>query len=522
MASLKGFDPAESGQTPVDLSGDPVPVGVWGDSTSGLGVFGTSGAPTSNQDNIPIGKLAGVTGHGVQTIGVRGESIELEGVSGRSKNFIGVSGFAADSGNPGVFGQSAEGGAGVRGVILSETGIGVHGRIGPVDLNRDLPKSAGVFGDGGSGDPSSFGVYGISDQGKGVHGESKTKTGIGVEGSGNFGVVGIGVVDPPNPDSVGVRGHSDRGGGVQGSSDSNIGVLGTSNSQIGVVGLGDPFGVRGASESDRGGGVQGVGTGAGVGVSGSSGRGIGVHGASGMAVGPSDPGIGVLGTSDVQDGVRGHGLDEFHAGVAGLNFGSGQGIFGQSTSGLAGDFNGNVRVTGTIVHAFASSKIDHPLDPENRYLYHSSVESPDMLNVYNGNTTTDANGDAIVKMPDYFEALNHDFRYQLTVIEQFAQAIVASEIMDNSFVIKTDKPHVKVSWMVTGIRQDTYANAQRISVEEDKPVEERGRYLHPELRGQPKEAGIVRWSVQPQNQLHQVSHSEPEPDNRPARKAKET
>jgi hypothetical protein len=136
-----------------------------------------------------------------------------------------------------------------------------------------------------------------------------------------------------------------------------------------------------------------------------------------------------------------------------------------------------------------------------------------MLNVYSGNATTDANGDAIVTMPDYFEALNQDFRYQLTVIKDFAQAIIASEITDNSFEIKTDKPHVKVSWMVTGIRQDAYANAHRLSVEEDKPAEEHGRYLHPELWGKPKEAGIGRWSVRPQKQLDQKSQSEPEPDS---------
>jgi hypothetical protein len=498
MASVKGFDPAESGQKPVDDANppNPVPVGVWGDSTTGVGVFGTSDALTSNQDNIPIRNLAGVTGHSLNHNGVRGESIHLEGVVGRSKNFIGIHGVAADTRNPGVFGESAGGGVGVRGVVNGETGIGVSGRSGTVDLNRNLPPSAGVFGDGGVGDSLSFGVYGISDQGEGVHGESKTKTGIGVKGSGNVGVEGTGVgdpADPPNPDSVGVLGHSDIGTGVQGTSDSNFGVMGMSKSQIGVVGIGEPVGVFGSSGSDRGGGVRGLNTGAGAGVSGT-----GVNG------------IGVLGEGTIEDGVRGHGLDSGHAGVAGLNFGSGQGVFGQSTSGLAGDFNGNVRVTGTIVKAFASSKIDHPLDPTNKFLSHSSVESPDMLNVYNGNTTTDADGDAIVKMPDYFSALNQDFRYQLTVIKQFAQAIVASEISDNSFVIKTDKPYVKVSWMVTGVRQDKYANAHRVSVEEEKPVEERGRYLHPELWGQPKEAGIVRWSSQPQNQLHQVSHLEPE------------
>lgn len=77
-----------------------------------------------------------------------------------------------------------------------------------------------------------------------------------------------------------------------------------------------------------------------------------------------------------------------------------------------------------------------------------------MLNIYNGNITTDANGDATVVLPAYFEALNRDFRYQLTVIGQFAQAIVQDEIQANHFTIKTDKPGVKVSWQVTGIRQD--------------------------------------------------------------------
>jgi hypothetical protein len=341
-------------------------------------------------------------------------------------------------------------------------------------------------------------------------------TGTGVKGSGKFGVegIGIGAADPPDPDAVGVVGRSDRGGGVEGHSTSNIGVYGESQSQIGVSGKGEPFGVRGTSGSDRGGGVEGFSQNAGVGVSGSSVLGGGVEGHSqnaGVGVsGSSVRGIGVLGEGQTEDGVRGHAQDAGHAGVAGLNFGSGQGIYGESHSGLAGDFNGNVRITGAIVSSFASSKIDHPLDPENRYLYHSSVESPDMLNVYSGNATTDANGDAIVTMPDYFEALNQDFRYQLTVIKDFAQAIIASEITDNSFEIKTDKPHVKVSWMVTGIRQDAYANAHRLSVEEDKPAEEHGRYLHPELWGKPKEAGIGRWSVRPQKQLDQVSQSGPE------------
>ena len=147
--------------------------------------------------------------------------------------------------------------------------------------------------------------------------------------------------------------------------------------------------------------------------------------------------------------------------------------------GLAGYFAGDVQVTGNLTKGGGSFKIDHPLDPENKYLYHAFVESPDMKNIYDGNVVTDENGDAIITLPEYLEALNRDFRYQLTVIGTFAQAIVADEIKGNRFVIRTNAPNVKVSWQVTGIRRDAWASKYLINVEEDKPERERGSYLHP-------------------------------------------
>jgi hypothetical protein len=161
-----------------------------------------------------------------------------------------------------------------------------------------------------------------------------------------------------------------------------------------------------------------------------------------------------------------------------------------------GYFAGNLSVTGKVSKGSGSFKIDDPLDPANKYLSHSFVESPDMMNVYNGNVVTDRYGRATVELPEYFESLNRDFRYQLTVVGKFAQAIVATEIGatkigNNRFVIRTSKPSVKVSWQVTGIRKDAYANANRIPVEEEKPEGERGYYLHPEVFGQPASKGIV-------------------------------
>jgi|HubBroStandDraft_1064217.scaffolds.fasta_scaffold00246_4 hypothetical protein len=158
---------------------------------------------------------------------------------------------------------------------------------------------------------------------------------------------------------------------------------------------------------------------------------------------------------------------------------------------------GDVHVYGTLSKASGSFKIDHPLDPADKYLYHSFVESPDMKNIYDGNITTNSHGVAEVLLPDYFEALNRDFRYQLTVIGQFAQAIVLRKIGNNRFTIKTSKPGVEVSWQVTGIRHDAYADAHRIQVEVEKPPQEQGRYLHPELFGAPAEQAIGYHPLQP-------------------------
>lgn len=147
---------------------------------------------------------------------------------------------------------------------------------------------------------------------------------------------------------------------------------------------------------------------------------------------------------------------------------------------------GNTEIIGTLKKPLSQFVIDHPADPQNKILTHSAVESPDVLNLYCGNVTSDESGNATVPLPDYFEALNEDFRYQLTVIGELAQAVVAEEIRDNQFTIRTDRPNVKVSWQVAGVRKDPFANMYRTAVEEEKPPEQRGTYLHPEVYGQPR------------------------------------
>lgn len=169
--------------------------------------------------------------------------------------------------------------------------------------------------------------------------------------------------------------------------------------------------------------------------------------------------------------------------------GAGYGVYG--TGGLYGVFsNGNLSASGT-----KSFRIDHPSDPENKYLLHYCAESPEPLNVYSGNVTTDANGEAWIQLPPYFDAINKDFRYGLTVVDDgdstsFVQVKVAREIRNNRFKIRTSVGATRVSWEVKGTRNDPWMRQHGTPVEVEKSKSERGTYQHPELYGQPREKGI--------------------------------
>jgi hypothetical protein len=199
----------------------------------------------------------------------------------------------------------------------------------------------------------------------------------------------------------------------------------------------------------------------------------------------------------------------------GVHGGSGNGVYAESQTGYAAYLQGKVIIIGPLSKPGGSFKIDHPLDPANKYLCHSFVESPDMKNVYDGVAVLDDKGEAEIYLPDWFGALNKDFRYQLTAIGApgpnlyIAEEISAADRMNtdynnnnrisnnnnnnkNHFKIAGGTSGMKVSWQITGIRKDPWANAHRVQVEEDKPDKERGHYLHPDLYGQPAENGISR------------------------------
>ena len=99
-----------------------------------------------------------------------------------------------------------------------------------------------------------------------------------------------------------------------------------------------------------------------------------------------------------------------------------------------------------------------PLNSSNNPPRNFFVEGHSMTSICNGNVVTDHHGVAYIDLPAHFDAANRDIRYQLTVVGQFAQAIVLRKVHNNRFTIKTEKPHVEVSWQVTGMRNDASTN----------------------------------------------------------------
>ena len=145
-------------------------------------------------------------------------------------------------------------------------------------------------------------------------------------------------------------------------------------------------------------GVHGTGTTAGVQGQSSASDGSGVYG-----IDDTTGGTGTRGDAGGNGGAGVAGYGNFGAGVYGQSLGGGNGVEGSNgnsnTTGYAGYFDGRVHVNGTLSKNAGSFRIDHPLDPANKYLNHSFVESPDMINVYNGNVTLDAQGEAVVQLP---------------------------------------------------------------------------------------------------------------------------
>ena len=389
-------------------------------------VFGASSAQAVNKnpgDPFSVGIVNSIN----QTSYLSGTSqgAQLD-VSNASPSGVGLEATSLGVGGAGVIGQSL-GGVGVRGSTFLERGNGVEG--------------VSVAG---------LGVSGQSDTGTGVAGKHLGRDGdaAGVEGDTFSSARGaVGVLGRVNSTTAGFNSAGVKGDTAS-TMDGAVGVLGQVTSttpgsgSVAVRGINNGTGANGV-------GVYGSQSGSGRGVFGFSPNGRGVYGFSGG-------GVGVYGESSAGTGV-----------VADSS--TGTGIRASSSTGRAGSFRGNVYVNGQLtvdgssfvigdlnVGGVKLFRIDDPLDPKRKYLVHASVESNQVLNIYSGNITTDRHGTATVRLPAYFDRINTDLRYQLTVVGQFAQAIVAEKEAGNRFVIRTDKPRVEVSWEVTARRNDAY------------------------------------------------------------------
>ncbi len=404
----------------------------------------------------------------------------------------GVSATSSAAGDSGLFASntSTASGYGVFASNYNPAGsavAGVNYSSGTGNAYAIYGQSNGSAGTGVYGTGAANGVYGSSSAGNGVYGQSNGTAsgssgvyGIATTTSGTAPTYGVyGTTGNPNSGSYGVYGSitsPNSGAGVYGSG--GTGVAGISTNEYGFGGLFTGYSAPTGSNFDGSTGVHGTGGNADP-ANGDNG-GVGVSGLGGNG-----------GAGCCADGAGG----SFTGANNGVGFGDG--VDAYPGSGYAGYFRGDVEITGTLNGGTPQVKIDHPQDPANKYFLHASVESSEMKNMYDGNITTDSQGQATVQLPEWFEVLNADFRYQLTVIGQFAQAIVAREIENNRFEIRTSAPNVKVSWQVTGVRQDAYAKAHPLVVEQQKEARLRGFYIHPELYGAPPEKQI-EWARHPQ------------------------
>lgn len=376
-----------------------------------------------------------------------------------------INGYTTADGAYGVYGQATgANGVGVFGITNQATGVGVQG----VTLSAD--GTAGFFvvsvaAGGGSGD----GVVGVTGQSAGF-----AVWGAHTNTTGGTAVVGS------NAANIWYFGAVRAGGSFTGT---NIGVGGFAEATTGTAGrfvLG-PTAAGGAS----------TGTNAGLAVIAHSAQRGGATIAAAMQGGaPTFYANAVV--SAYHDGGNGPG-GVTPVGVIGRvpANSNGQAIRGENPGNGPTDYavyaNGNLAATGG-----KSFLIDHPLDPENKFLRHFCMEGPEPYNVYRGVVTTDAQGRAVVELPSYFEAANRDYTYHLTPVGAIAQVAVIEEVRNNRFVIQSDRPNLKVSWMVMAVRNDPYARYFASPAEQEKPDYYRGKYLIPQVYGKSEEYAVFR------------------------------
>jgi hypothetical protein len=416
-----------------------------------------NGATFSIANPAPTGQAVAISGASASTsgTGILGEATATTGEA------YGVIGRSASQSGRGVFGEATASSGntyGMYGRASSSSGIGVVGEAtaSSGDTRGILGRSSSTSGVGvlGEATATSGSVYG-------VQGRSSSTSGVGV----------FGEATATSGSTRGILGRS--------SSTSGIGVFGEATATSG-----NTYGIVGRASSTSGVGVLGEATA-------TTGNTYG-----GLFQNPSSSGIGVYGyaqaTTGTNFGVVGRSESPSGRGVVGVaeaSTGTNYGVLGRTNSSANGwgvYAGGRLGASGT-----KSFQIDHPLRPETHFLNHFCIEAPEPYNLYRGTVTLDAQGEAWVQLPDYFEAINRDASYHLTPIGAAMPNLhVAVEIQGNRFKIAGGAPFKKVSWEVKAVRNDPWVQQYGYQTEQEKPKEYQGLYLHPELYGQPQERGV--------------------------------
>jgi len=521
--------------------------GLAGYSTNGYGVYGSDSASTGNATGV-FGGTSSPNGIGVigeQSSSASSSSSSGAGVSGAT---LSPTGFGVVGYEYSTTGTTA----GVYGLTSSDNGYGVEGSGPNVGVLGVATVGAGLFNFGvegigqGSGTGGGFFMGGLAtsifvpgpvDGVLAYGGEDRTSSGsaagpggefyggsstAGIAGTGIYGYAGSGInVDAKGLPVAGVTGEgASFGPGVFGSDGTYSGTsrksVGTDSGVWGDAGSGGTFGVvatadntwaLGAYNNSAAEPTLGV-----LNYSTSNTASI-LLGSTKALNGYVDLGgagcsssayvglqLGQFGMSNCTNfTMMGDGANTFINAGNGTTTGSIWFRVNNNHSPSAMTINnngsintgGNFTVGGTLsVTGTKNFMIDHPLDPANKYLYHAAIESSEVLNLYSGNVTLDASGAAVVNLPDWFEVLNKDFRYQLTPIGQPGHDLyIAEEVSGGHFKIAGGTPGGRVSWQVTGVRNDAWERAHPMVVEADKGAD-RGHYLTPEFFGQPEEARI--------------------------------
>jgi hypothetical protein len=401
----------------------------------------------------------------------------------------GPAGAKGDKGDSGAAG--AKGDTGTAGPTGSTGATGADGT--PADLSAYQQRVTGVCAAGSWLDSvAADGTVGCSSPVLPLALTDATPGGTGLS---------VSLTDAGSGGNVITGTSAGSGSGVFGESTGGIAVRGLAHSVSAAGVLGDN--ARGEVVVGRGGSgctdtVGGNCTGIGVVVGRNDGPGgVGVRGFT-TSSGTTYRGIGVLGQSGISGGtgaaVRGENVNAANTGnaVEAVTNGGGSALFAQGAQ--AGTFNGAVTINGdlTVTGTKSGFHIDDPRAPTTRTLTHTPVETDQLTVVYTGNIRTDAHGRATVKLPAYAATIAGDWRYQLTPVGAFGQVIVAREVRDGAFVVRSEHPNMKVSWSVTGVRHDPQSRESPIVAVKDKAGADRGHYLDPKAYGKPAADGVAQ------------------------------